>query len=246
MRHEVSTRRSVVARMGVLLLFVLGASFALVYLRRSEVLIVSPFALFRTNHELSYQLLSLGVAGAMIAMSTMLAGRGTLSYLRLNTLSGEIKPVRWLGIRPKEGESWTKLGINFLVIITLVTAVVVFLPVVRDGSFTFSFTGVLLPALLFAVSNSFAEEAIYRHSVTSVFLESGLPASAAALTSAGLFGAVHYFGTPGGVPGVFLAGFLGWFLSKSMAETRGFAWAWIIHGAQDVVIFAALFGTSSA
>ncbi|MFH0850449.1 MAG: hypothetical protein V1924_05870 [Candidatus Bathyarchaeota archaeon] len=32
-------------------------------------------------------------------------------------------------------------------------------------------------------------------------------------------------------------GFLGWFLGKSMQETGGFAWAWLIHFLQDVIIF---------
>lgn len=67
---------------------------------------------------------------------------------------------------------------------------------------------------------------------------------AAAVTPAALFEGVHYFGAPGGVPGVLLAGFLGWFLSKPIAETRGFAWAWLIHFAQDVVIFTAHLGTA--
>jgi hypothetical protein len=52
---------------------------------------------------------------------------------------------------------------------------------------------------------------------------------------------VHYFGTPGKIPGVLLAGFLGWFLAKSIGETHGFFWAWLIHFLQDVVIITGLF-----
>jgi hypothetical protein len=37
-----------------------------------------------------------------------------------------------------------------------------------------------------------------------------------------------------------MAGFLGWFLGKSMLETRGLFWAWFIHFWQDVLIFAFL------
>jgi len=33
---------------------------------------------------------------------------------------------------------------------------------------------------------------------------------------------------------------LGWFLGKSMLETRGLFWAWLIHLVQDVLIFAFL------
>jgi hypothetical protein len=38
-----------------------------------------------------------------------------------------------------------------------------------------------------------------------------------------------------------LAGFLGWFLAKSIGETHGFFWAWLIHFLQDVVIITGLF-----
>ncbi len=61
--------------------------------------------------------------------------------------------------------------------------------------------------------------------------------------SAAIFGGVHFFGTPGGVLGVFMAGFMGWLLAKSVLETRGFGWAWFIHFLQDVVIMFALLGT---
>ena len=36
-----------------------------------------------------------------------------------------------------------------------------------------------------------------------------------------LFGGVHWFGVPGGIGGVALAGFLGGLLAKSIVETRG-------------------------
>lgn len=55
-----------------------------------------------------------------------------------------------------------------------------------------------------------------------------------------LFGVGHFYGIPNGVVGVLLTGFLGWFLGKSMLETGGFFWAWLIHFMQDVVIFAFL------
>lgn len=45
---------------------------------------------------------------------------------------------------------------------------------------------------------------------------------------------------PNGIPGVELASFLGWFLGKSLLETKGFFWAWTIHFVQDVFIFTFL------
>jgi len=58
--------------------------------------------------------------------------------------------------------------------------------------------------------------------------------------SAILFGSVHYWGSPGGILGVLVAGFLGWFLTKSILETKGIFWAWWIHFLQDVIIITAI------
>ena len=46
--------------------------------------------------------------------------------------------------------------------------------------------------------------------------------------------------------GVVMAGIAGWFWGKSMIETRGWAWAFVIHLVQDIVIFTFLAMTPSA
>lgn len=236
-------RLGVLIRAGVVVLAVIAASVALVLLRSTQITLTTLFATTRLNHEVSYQAIGLVIAALFVLLARGLGGPGVLQFLRPHRFSGEVRPARWLGIRPKEGEGWLQVGASFLVIITLVTAVAVYLPVLRAGELRFSIGGVLLPALAFAVANSFTEEIIYRFAVTGVFLQNSLPAANAAIASGVLFGGVHYFGTPGGVPGVLLAGFLGWLLSKSIAETRGFGWAWLIHFVQDVVIFVAILGT---
>ena len=95
--------------------------------------------------------------------------------------------------------------------------------------------------LLFSISNSFSEEMLTRFSLAAG-LDGIISGRAISLWSAAIFGGVHYFGTPGGVPGVLMAGFLGWLLAKSVLETKGFGWAWFIHFLQDVVIIFALVG----
>ncbi len=203
----------------------------------------SGITLFDLPHEISYQLLTLALTGIVVLISRLLAGHGSLQYLKPAGLDGPITPVRWLGINPNPGVTWVKLGVNFLIVITFVTAVVIYFQVFRRQEVNFSVSRVLLPAIGFAVINALAEEGIFRFSIVSVFLSAGVPAGTAAVTSGVIFGGVHYFGTPGGIPGVLMAGFIGWFLAKSIIETRSFAWAWIIHAAQDVVIFTALFAT---
>ena len=230
-------------RVGLLVTSVVGASFVLLWLRFSSLTMTGVLATPRLNHEASYQLVTLGIFALFVALAIALGGRGVLAYLRPTRFSGPVTPVPWIGLRPKEGEGWIQTGTSFLVVITIVTAVAVYVPVIRGGTFAFSVTGVLIPALVFALTNSLVEEGIYRFAVTSVFLENGFSATSAAITSALLFGGVHYFGTPGGLTGVLLAAFLGWLLSKSIAETRGFGWAWLIHFVQDVVIFVAILGT---
>ena len=230
-------------RVCLLVTAVVGASFVLLWLRFSSFTITEVLATPRLNHEASYQLVTLAIFALFVALAVALGGRGVLAYLRPTRFSGPVTPVPWIGLRPKEGEDWVQVGASFLVVITLVTAVAVYVPVIRGGAFAFSVTGVLIPALVFALTNSLVEEGIYRFAVTSVLLESGFSPTSAAITSALLFGGVHYFGTPGGLTGVLLAAFLGWLLSKSIAETRGFGWAWLIHFVQDVVIFVAILGT---
>jgi hypothetical protein len=60
------------------------------------------------------------------------------------------------------------------------------------------------------------------------------------LLTAACFGLEHYYGNPPGASGVLLAAFLGYVLGKSMLETGGSRWAWLIHWLQDVIIFSFL------
>ena len=64
---------------------------------------------------------------------------------------------------------------------------------------------------------------------------------AMALTAV-FFGLAHYGG--GGLlaelPNMGMIAFLGWWMAKSMIETRGFVWAWFIHFVNDIPVFAFL------
>ena len=54
-----------------------------------------------------------------------------------------------------------------------------------------------------------------------------------------LFGIAHWlYGSPSGLAGFLMTGFLAWVMGKAMLETRGLAWPWLIHFLPDVVIFA--------
>jgi hypothetical protein len=95
----------------------------------------------------------------------------------------------------------------------------------------------LLPVvLLFAAMNSFNENFAYRASLLSQLLPAVGKQHGLLLTVA-LFALGHFYGMPPGVLGLLLFGLLGWLLAKSMLETKGFLWAWVIQFPLDVLVF---------
>ena len=61
------------------------------------------------------------------------------------------------------------------------------------------------------------------------------------IISAILYVLPHMAGMPSGLIGATMAGILGLVLAKSLYETNGLFWAWIIHFLQDVIIIGTLF-----
>ena len=186
---------------------------------------------------LGEQSLRLMVTLVLIAVLFMIKKKREAFFLIKGDTNAEAKPVQWLGIRP--GERWSHLGRNFAFILSLGTlAFLVF-----AGRPPLDIASRALPFLPFvfiaAVLNAFNEEMTYKASFLSV-LENVVGKHQALLLMAAYFGIGHFYGVPYGVIGVLMAGFLGWFLGKSMLETRGLFWAWLIHFVQDVLIFAFL------
>lgn len=213
----------------------------LLWIRSHPPLALKAFGNTVYNLEISYQMTVLLVAAIVIGIVYGLTGKAGLAYLNLKKRDGTIRPEPWIGIKPKATETWRNLGANFAVVITLVTAVVIYFQVVQGGSMSLElYPGVLL-ILAFALMNAFSEEIIFRFSFVAVVSRYGFSPYVAQGLGAAVFGTVHYFGNPGGVPGMLMAAFIGWFLAKSMLETRGFFWALAIHFLQDVIIFSALF-----
>ena len=183
---------------------------------------------------LAEQSLRLMVTLIIIAVLFLLRKRASAFFLVKGDTSALVEPVKWLGI--KSGERWNKVGRIFAFFISLGTLAFLVIAgrppldvVVRALPF--------LPAVLIAAAlNAFNEEMTYKASFLSV-LEEPVGKHQALLLMAAFFGIGHYYGIPYGIVGVILAGFLGWFLGKSMLETRGLGWAWFIHFLQDVWIF---------
>jgi uncharacterized protein len=185
---------------------------------------------------LGAQLLRMGVTAAMIAVLWSIKKRPSRFYLVKGQPDVMAAPIPWLMTKPT---SWKKLGGILCLCISGGTLLFLLLAGRPDQDTLLRAVPLLPFVLLFALMNSFSEELDYRASLLST-LEGAVTKDQALVLSAAYFGILHFYGVPYGILGVIMAGALGWFLGKSMLETRGFFWAWMIHFLQDVLIFSFL------
>jgi membrane protease YdiL (CAAX protease family) len=108
----------------------------------------------------------------------------------------------------------------------------------ENGSVNKTFYSLIPLVIIFAATNAWSEE-IFSRFVIVAGLAGKLKPDTICRISAIIFGLPHFFGTPSGIFGVIMSGFLGWLLAKSVIETKGLGWALVIHFLQDLVIFGA-------
>src|SRR5690554_5616673 len=183
-----------------------------------------------------YQLFALLVG--ILTMITILLlypeSKQLLSIGKLDTIADKEK---WLGINGKS--TWGTNGLQLLFFISIATGIFMFLRVQHTNSLS-NFQLWFVPfILLFSLTNSFAEELIFRFGIIGG-LNNYYPKLTILLISALLFGLPHYFGNPGGPVGVVMSGLLGYILCKATIETKGISIAWSIHFVQDIIIFTAV------
>ncbi len=184
--------------------------------------------------------LKLLTAVPIVAALLLLRRSPQRAFLAPGDLRVNASRIGWLGI-PGDTIPWGRLALVSGTLIALGTLALTLLTV----------TGFALPAnlgrlwpllpliVLLAAGNAFAEGVAYRSAVLGP-LVGALPPGTVALLSAAFFGVAHFYGAPSGVVGVVMSGVLGWFLARSMLDTRGFLAPWIIHAMQDVVIFSTI------
>jgi hypothetical protein len=155
-------------------------------------------------------------------------------FLVKGNISAPVEPSRLLGM--KKPEPWTRIGTIFAVIFASVT--LIYLTISNPPSYsTISSALPLIPvAIAIAAINAFNEEFTLRAAPLSE-LQNSVGKHQGLMITTLFFGLGHFYGVPSGILGVLLASFLGWFLGKSMLETKGFTWAWLIHFLPDVFIF---------
>jgi hypothetical protein len=154
-------------------------------------------------------------------------------FLVKGKINAPVEPSKLLGM--KKPESWTRIGSIFAVVFTVITLIFLMLAW-KPSPDLFAKALPLIPvAILIAGINAFNEEFTLRAAPLSTLTVVGRQ-QALVITTV-FFGLGHFYGVPNGVPGVLLSSFLGWFLGKSLLETKGFFWAWLLHFLPDVLIF---------
>lgn len=176
-----------------------------------------------------------GVALAVIVALWLIKKRRVAFFLAKGQLNAQIEPVRWLGIR--QGESWRTFGWIFALVAGLIVSIPTMITLHSSTDMLLRATRLLPAALVFAAVNAFTEEVYFRASLLSTLYEV-IGKNHVLLISAVFFGLAHYlYGSPSGMTGFLMTGFLAWLLGKSMLETKGIFWAWFIHFVPDAVIF---------
>jgi len=155
-------------------------------------------------------------------------------YLVKGEVSAMSEPSRLIGMnKPKP---WTRIGSVFLVIFSAGMVAFMLLYARPSADVLIRVLPLVPIAAVLAVMNGFNEEFTLRAAPLSE-LVTAVGKDQALLMTTVFFGLGHFYGVPPNLVGVALAGFLGWFLGKSILETRGFFWAWFIHFVQDVFVF---------
>ncbi|NPV55076.1 MAG: CPBP family intramembrane metalloprotease [Anaerolineae bacterium] len=188
--------------------------------------------------KLKYQIVTLVVSLLVLAVVYASRPANAQRFYRWGDMKAPAQAVGWLGI--KTGDNWLGVGLNFAIIVSVATGAFIFFSMARGQSLEPGNARWLPWVLVLAASNAFVEEAITRLGVVTA-LDGALPRPWIYIISALVFAIPHFFGVPGGALGSLMAGFLGWLLAKSIGETGGMGWAWLIHFIQDIIIFGAMF-----
>jgi len=161
-------------------------------------------------------------------------------FLSPGDLTVRAEKITWLGIRGDRIQ-WRKLAVISGLLIMIGTVLLSMITTTGFGKLSgFDRFITYLPViLLLAVVNSFCEGLVFRSAIMAP-IKDLFPKLLVTLMPALFFGIAHYQGIPGGFLGAALSGVLGYYMSLSMYETRGFLSGWIIHVMQDVAIFSTL------
>lgn len=84
------------------------------------------------NKNMVYQTATLALTLIFLSIFRLTSKKEFTEHFRKGNISAPIQPERWIGIKPGVNESWEHFGRNFAVIITAVTAIIIFFQVIRQ------------------------------------------------------------------------------------------------------------------
>ena len=86
------------------------------------------------NKHISYLLTTVLIAVAFLGLLNFLKPDSFKRFFKLGNIKGKVTPAKFVGINPKEHENWLHLGINFSVIITTFTALLIYFQLVKEST----------------------------------------------------------------------------------------------------------------
>lgn len=190
------------------------------------------------NFQFNYQGYLLLITALALLLTFLLNKEYLTHYFSIGNIAAPAEALQWMGIR--KNDNWLQTGLSLSLFISIVTGIFMYLQIRQSEVNWGQLSGALLWIILFSLSNSFAEEMIFRMGIVAPLKGLLSPVYICSI-SAILFGIPHFAGMPNGIIGAVMAGVLGFVLAKSMQETHGFFWAWLIHFLQDVLIIGGLF-----
>lgn len=190
------------------------------------------------SFQCNYQSLLLMITALCLLLTYFINPENFMHYFSFGNVAAPAEGLKWMGIKSKD--SWMQTGISLSIIISLVTGIFMYLQMKQIEVNWTILSSSLVWIIVFSLSNSFAEEMIFRMGIVSP-LKGLISPMAIYSISAVLFGIPHFAGMPNGIIGATMAGVLGFVLAKSLYETNGFFWAWLIHFLQDVLIIGGIY-----
>jgi membrane protease YdiL (CAAX protease family) len=186
---------------------------------------------------LAEQSLKLLVALVVVGVLLIVHRRPAGFFVSWGDPSAPMRRIPWLGV--KDGTRWSRFGPLATLAISAGTLAFLLLAGTPSADLVVRALPFLPVVLVAAAVNALYEEITWKASFLSVLVDPVGRGQALVMVAA-FFGLNHYYGVPYGIVGVVLAFALGWLLGRSMLETRGLVWAWLIHFCQDVLIFSFL------
>jgi membrane protease YdiL (CAAX protease family) len=199
-------------------------------------------ALSPVLYALTYALLSVVLAVALMALTLIHSGisRRDLFLARGNMRAQSCIPIPFFSSR-----RWTLVGPLVFVLLVIPLVVELLLEIHPNFALAHTILSTLPLIIVFGIINAAQEEFTYR----VVYLARLAPvvgAGQALLITSVNFGVNHWVGGhPNGLAGAATVALAGYILGRSMLDTRGIAWAWIIHTAADIIVGVLLAMASS-